>query len=393
LALFGGTPAFATPLHVGTPNIGDTDRLFARIRGALERRRLTNDGPLVQEFESSLAALLGVRHCVAFCNGTIALQAAIKACGLTGEVIVPSFTFIATPHALSWLGLTPVFCDIDPATHNIDPAAVEALVTEATTGIIGVHIWGRACPVEDLANLAERKRLRLLFDAAHGLACSHRGTMIGHFGDAEVFSFHATKIVNAFEGGVVATNRDDLAAAVRLMRNFGFEDYDRVVSIGTNGKLTEVAAAMGVTSLECLDEFRAVNHRNYHRYLTNLRDLAGVSVIRYDERESCNFHYVVLELDEAIIGLSRNDVQRVLWAENIWARRYFYPGCHHMEPYRSMGQRQVLPHTEALCARVLCLPNGTAISEDAVDTICHVLRSVVAARSELHELLSKAPLE
>jgi dTDP-4-amino-4,6-dideoxygalactose transaminase len=185
----------------------------------------------------------------------LALEIAVRAAGLSGEVIVPSFTFIATAHALQWQHITPVFCDIDPRTHNIDPVAVEALITPRTTGIVGVHIWGRGCDVTKLTDVARRHKLRLLFDAAHAFGCSYEGTAIGNFGDAEVFSFHSTKWLNSFEGGAVVTNDDDLAGKVRLMGQFGFADYDRVDSIGTNAKMSEVAAAMALTSIESADVF------------------------------------------------------------------------------------------------------------------------------------------
>ena len=210
LAIFGGPPAFAEKLHVGRPNLGNRDRLLARINEMLDRRWLSNNGPFVQEFEAKMAAYLGVRHCIAMCNGTIALEIAIRATGLRGEVIVPSFTFIATAHALQWQEVTPVFCDIDPRTHLIDPAQIEGLITPRTTGIIGVHTWGQPCDVEALSQIAHRRNLTLMFDAAHAFGCSYRGKMIGNFGAAEVFSFHATKFFNTFEGGAIATNDGDL---------------------------------------------------------------------------------------------------------------------------------------------------------------------------------------
>ena len=157
-AILGGAPAFAEPLHVGRPNIGDRDRLMERIGDVIDRRWLTNDGPLVREFEEAVAALLGVPHCIAMCNGTVALEIAIRAAGLSGEVIVPPFTFVATAHALQWQEITPVFCDIDPRTHNIDPARVEELITPRTTGILAVHVWGRPAPVEELTR--DRRRAR-----------------------------------------------------------------------------------------------------------------------------------------------------------------------------------------------------------------------------------------
>ena len=206
LALFGGPASFHSPMHVGRPNIGDRAALHARLDAMLDRRWLTNNGPLVEEFEARIARAIGVRHCVAMCNATVALEIASASARHAGEVIVPSFTFVATAHALQWQGIQPVFCDIDPRTHNIDAESAESLITARTTGIIGVHTWGRPCDVSALTALASRHGLRLLFDAAHAFGCSAGDRMIGTMGDAEVLSFHATKFLNAFEGGALVTN-------------------------------------------------------------------------------------------------------------------------------------------------------------------------------------------
>jgi dTDP-4-amino-4,6-dideoxygalactose transaminase len=211
LAMFGGTAAFAEALHVGRPNIGNRERLLVRINGILDSKRLTNNGPYVQELEQRISAILGVEHCIAVCNATIALEITAKAAGLSGEVIIPSFTFVATAHALRWQGITPVFCDVGQQTHNIDPYHVERLITPRTTGIVGVHLWGRPCDATALKEIAHGNNLSLVFDAAHAFGCSHEGNMIGNYGDAEVFSFHATKFVNAFEGGVIVTNNGAVA--------------------------------------------------------------------------------------------------------------------------------------------------------------------------------------
>ena len=379
LAIFGGPSAFVEPLHVGRPNIGDRERLLARIIDLLDRHWLTNNGPYVQEFERKIEQMLGVKHCITMCNGTVALEIAIRALGLEGEVIVPSFTFIATAHALQWQEITPVFCDIAPKTHNIDPCKVEQMITPRTTGIIGVHVWGRACDVEALTEIARKHNLRLLFDAAHAFGNSYKGHMIGNFGQAEVFSFHATKFFNTFEGGAVVTNDDDLAAKVRLMKNFGFAGYDTVIYVGTNGKMSEISAAMGLTGLESLDEFIAVNRRNYAAYRAGLQDIPGVHLVAYNEAERCNYQYVIVEIDEAVAGISRDVLVRVLQAENVLARRYFYPGCHRMEPYRSYFPHAglLLPETERLVKRVMSLPTGTAVGPDDIATICNMIRLVL----------------
>jgi dTDP-4-amino-4,6-dideoxygalactose transaminase len=389
LAIFGGTPAFLEKLHVGRPNIGNRERLLDRINDLLDRRWLTNNGPFVQEFEHWITDLLGVKHCIAMCNATVALEIAIRAAGLTGEVIVPSFTFVATAHALQWQEITPVFCDIDPRTHNLDPRRIEEMITPRTTGIIGVHVWGRACDVEALTAIAQKHQLKLLFDAAHAFGCSYRGRMIGNFGDAEVFSFHATKFFNTFEGGAVTTNDDELAAKIRLMKNFGFSGYDNVTYIGTNGKMSEVAAAMGLTGLESLEEFIATNYRNYKHYERELADIPGVRLVTYDETEKCNYQYVILEIDERVAQVSRDQLVEILQAENVLARRYFFPGCHRMEPYRSYFPHAglLLPETERLARRVLSLPTGTAVGAAEISKICQIIRLVMAHGSEVRQRL------
>jgi len=390
LAIFGGEPVFAEKLHVGRPNIGNRDRLLERINDILDRRWLTNAGVYVQEFERRIADMVGVQHCIAMCNGTVALEIAIRALGLKGEVIVPSFTFVATAHALQWQEITPVFCDIDPRTHTLDPARVEESITPRTTGIIGVHIWGRPCDVERLEWIARRRHLRLLYDAAHAFGCSHNGRMIGSFGDAEVYSFHATKFMNTFEGGAVVTNDDDLAAKIRLMKNFGFAGYDNVIYIGTNGKMSEVSAAMGLTALDSLDEFIAVNRRNYEQYRRELGDVEGLEMVTYDAAQKNNYQYVILELDDHL-RISRDELVKILQAENIMARRYFYPGCHRMEPYRSYypHARLLLPHTEALTKRAFALPTGTSIDPEMVESICHLVRLAVTNHQEIQERLER----
>lgn len=389
LAIFGGDPTFDEKLHVGRPNIGDRKQLLERINSMLDRRWLTNLGPYVQEFERNVAERLGVKHCIAICNGTVALEIAIRAAGLKGEVIIPSFTFIATAHALQWQEITPVFCDIDPRTHNIDPIRVKEMITPRTTGVIGVHMWGRVCDVDALTEIARKHHLTLMFDAALAFGCSYRGRMIGSFGQAEVFSFHATKFLNTFEGGAVVTNDDDLAAKVRMMANFGFAGYDKVVYLGTNGKMSEVSAAMGLTSLESIDYFVTVNRSNYYQYRSGLSNLAGVHLIHYDEDEQCNYQYIILEIDQDVVQLSRDQLKDILWAENVLARRYFYPGCHRMEPYRSQCPQGglLLPQTEWLSERVLSLPTGTGVSADDIHQTCEMVRFAIGHGPEVRRRL------
>lgn len=385
LALLGGVPAFGQPLHVGRPNIGSRERILGLVNELLDRRWLSNQGPLVQEFERRVAEHVGVRHCVAMCNGMVALEIAIRALELRGEVILPSYTFIATAHALQWQEITPVFCDIDPHTHTLDVNRVEAMITPRTSGIIGVHLWGRPCHVAGLTEIAERRGLKLLFDAAHAFGCTHQGRSVGGFGHAEVFSFHATKFVNSGEGGAVVTNDDHLAEKMRLMRNFGFAGLDRVIYIGTNGKMSEFHAAMGLASLDSVGEFIATNRTNYELYRQELATIPGLSVIHYDSSEQCNYQYLVVEVDPYLTGLTRDELLAVLTAENVLARKYFWPGCHRMEPYNSWfpHARLVLRATETVAERVLLLPTGTAIQNGDIREIAQILRLATAAAAEI----------
>jgi dTDP-4-amino-4,6-dideoxygalactose transaminase len=391
LAILGGSPCFTERVHVGRPNIGDRARLFERMDRILETRWLSNGGPFVQEFERRIADATGVKHCIAMCNATVALEIAIRALDLKGEVIVPSFTFIATAHALQWQQITPVFCDIDKATHNIDPEKIESLITARTTGILAVHLWGRPCEIDELQALADKHNLKLLFDAAHGFGCRYRGRKIGGFGDAEVFSFHATKFVNSGEGGAVLTNDDVLADRMRLMKNFGFSDYDKVIYIGTNGKMNEICAAMGLTNLESLNDFIRTNRANFDTYQENLKGIPGLSLQEYNEENTPNYQYVVTEVDAQTCGLTRDQILTVLHAENVLARRYFYPGVHRMEPYCSdFPQANLrLPETEALVTRVLHLPTGTGVTRTDIEKICGIIRSAVQQASDIREALAR----
>jgi dTDP-4-amino-4,6-dideoxygalactose transaminase len=392
LAILGAEPAFQEPLHVGRPNIGNRAALQERIDAMLDARWFSNGGPLVREFEERIARHIGVKHCIATCNGTTALMLAIRGLDLSGEVIVPSFTFIATAHSLLWQQTKPVFCDIDPATHNLDPRSVERLITPWTTGIIGVHLWGRPCEVDALEALAREHRIKLLFDASHAFGCTHGGEFIGRFGDAEVFSFHATKFLNAFEGGAIVTQNDALAEKLRLMRNFGFTGTDCVEHIGMNAKMTEICAAMGLTGLESINRFIAVNRRNHAAYRTLLADLPGLKVAAYDEAERSNFQYVILEVDPAQCALTRDELLRVLQAEHVLARRYFHPGCHRMEPYRTLypASGLALPETEHLSERILALPTGTAVTQEDVEAVASIICSALANAAVVREAITRA---
>jgi dTDP-4-amino-4,6-dideoxygalactose transaminase len=364
-------------LHVGRPNMGDRESFLKKVNDILDRRWFSNNGPMVQEFEKRVAEYLGVKHAVAMCNATAAIEIACHALGLKGEVIVPSYTFIATAHALQWQGITPVFADMDPATHNIDPSKIEQLITSKTTGIIGVHVWGRGCDTESIEKIAEKHKLKVMYDSSHAFGCSKKGRMIGTFGECEVFSFHATKFINTLEGGVVATNNDPLANRMRMMTNFGFVDFDRVEYLGINGKMNEISAAMGLTNLDAIEEIIKTNRTNYELYKSELQNIPGITLIQYDAAEKNNYQYVVIEVDPEICRQRRDDLIKVLHAANIMARKYFWPGCHGMEPYRSNypENSKNLAETEKVAARVIVLPTGQQMQKSDIIKICQIIRA------------------
>lgn len=369
---------------VGRPNIGNQKQFLRRVRDILSSRWLSNNGRYLVEFEKRISEITGTDHCIAVCNATVGIQIAVQALELTGEVILPSYTFVATAHALQWQGLKPVFADINPATHNLSPEAVARAVTPKTSAILGVHLWGRPCETEEIEAIGRDHDLKVLYDAAHAFGCSHLGRPVGGFGSCEVFSFHATKFINSFEGGAVTTNDPKLAEKLRLIRNFGFTDYDHVETLGINAKMSEVCAAMGISNLESIKEIIAINRRNYDLYSEGLGGVGGVSVLPYDLTQRNNFQYVVLEVDPDVCAKSRDEVVQALHEEGIIARKYFWPGCHRMEPYRTLDpdSKNRLPVTERIAAKVVVLPTGQTVSKKCVRRICGIIRRHCLAPTE-----------
>ncbi len=390
LVIFGGDPAFPQELHVGRPGPffePQRNRLVARLDAAMERQWLTNHGPLVAEFEAKVAAVTGTRHAIAVCNATTGLQIAARACGLYGEVIVPAFSFIATAHAMEWIGLKPVFADVDPGTHCIDPETIESLITPDTSAILGVHLWGLPCNVEALERIAARHRLQVLYDAAQAFGSSHRGRMIGGNGRAEVFSFHATKFVHCGEGGAITTNDDELALRIRRMSRFGFTEIDTVSDFGTNGKMSEMAAAMGLTSLEVMEYTRMLNRIKYELYEIGLAGRPGVRLVSREGRDQWNYQYTVIEIDQQEAGISRDELCEILWTEGVLARRYFSPGCHRAAPYAHRPDAAPIsfPVTDRLSASLLALPTGASVAQEEVSQVCALINFILDHAADLKD--------
>ena len=371
-AILGGEPAFKQPLHVGRPNLPDRKVFDKYVDQIFDSRWLTNNGPLVREFQEKLEEFLQVNHCIPICNGTIALELAERALGFKNEVVLPSFTFVATAHSLQWQKITPVFADIQKDDVTIDPAFIRRVLTPNTSGIIGVHVYGHPCNHQAIQEIAEERNIKVLYDAAHSFGCEVDGTPVATLGDASIFSFHATKFFNSFEGGAVATNDDGLAEQIRLMTNFGFagNKKDKVDYLGTNGKMTEISAAMGLAMLESVESVREKNKENYGIYRNAFSNIEGIELIEPPASlTNHNWQYVIAKVNKEIFGLSRDSLIEALEAENILARRYFYPGCHWMHPYKKTYQdiSLLLPNTDSLAEQVISFPTGQAIGLSEIE--------------------------
>lgn len=343
-------------IRLVSPKIHDFSVFSQRAQEIFSSGLLTNNGPYVKEYEKQLSSYLGAPS-LSFANGTIALILALKGLGLQGEVIVPSFTFAATVHAVSWAGLTPVFVDIDPQTFNLNPQNVEAAITDQTSAIVAVHVFGNPCDIDVLTSIAKKHQLKLIFDAAHAFGSTYKGRPIGQFGDVEMFSTHATKTLITAEGGILSTNDQKLIAYLKQARNFGFPEdkpEDTVVP-GTNAKLSEVHAVIGLDSLSRFPpmlEHKRTLVAHYHEMLGNI---AGIRFQCVPEHSTSAYLYFPIVVDEQQFGMSRDQLHQYLTENGIMTRKYFYPPVHKHTSYQKYHYLY-LPHTEAVASGILCLP-------------------------------------
>ncbi len=387
LALFGASPHFQIPLSVGRPNICNREALFIRLHEATDRLWLTNDGPLLLEMESRFAQFLEVKHCIAVANATLGLQLLVHALGLKGDVLMPSFTFIGTARAIEWSHLRPRFCDVLDSRSSLDPNAVRKAITPDVSAILGVHLWGLPCEIESLQVIADEFGIPLFFDAAHATGSAYKGKKIGGFGCAEVFSLHATKAINALEGGLVTTNNDDLAKRVRLARNYGIVDEDLIKGTGINAKMNEYSAAMAISNLEGYDKLVRHNQGLQRTYLQGLNAVPGVELVTASNPDEHNSHYAVLRVSSES-PLSRDELGQVLRAEKIHSRKYFWPGCHRSPPYDQWSDHPEMPVTELLAAELLQLPTGMQMNRDDAMAIGELIVFAIQNAQEIRESMA-----
>lgn len=372
-AALGGEPLSPALIPVSQPTLPPFDRVEGRFREVFETGMITTS-KYVEEYERRMASYLGVEEAVAVSSNTTGMLLLFKCLGIRGEVILPSFTFSASGHALAWNNLKPVYVDIDPETCLMDPEAVARAVTDETSAIFGVHLWGNPCEADRLQEVADRHELPLVFDAAQAIGSRYRGRRVGSFGRAEVFSCSPTKMVTSGEGGIVATNDRELARQVRLGRNYGVgEDYDCAFE-GLNARMSELHAILGIVSLEMLEGHIDRRLALMDRYRERLRGLPGVGFQRITEGGRLNGVYFSIRVDGEAFGLTRDQVYEALRAENIQTRRYYTP-LHWQTVYADLAPRYEgrLPNTEAVARTSLTLPLYSHMSEGEVDTVCDAI--------------------
>jgi dTDP-4-amino-4,6-dideoxygalactose transaminase len=362
---------FDKPVLVTRPFLPSLDEFTEGVKEIWDTHWLTNNGPIVQRFCRELSDYYETDNVCLFNNGTLALQIGLQGMGISGEVITTPFTFVATSHALYWNKIRPVFVDIEPEYYTLDPAAVEAAITPWTTAILAVHVYGYPCMLNALADIARRHKLALIYDAAHAFGVSVGGRPISHFGDMSMFSFHATKLFHSIEGGMLTFRDSGLRETFDYLKNFGFKSEVEVVMPGTNAKMNEMQALMGILVLKQLDRLIESSRKIDATYRACLKDVPGIKFpppppgnVKY------NFVYQPVEIDEGQFGMSRDALYEALKKYNIFSRRYFYPLLCDFPCYRNIALKDPLLTARRVSERILCLPIYADLSVEDVARIC-----------------------
>lgn len=364
------------PVFVSQPLLPELEDLMPLLQQIWAKKYVTNHGPFHQRLETELRSYLGVDTAMLFCNGTIGLIAALKFFDLPpgSEVITSPLTFAATAHAISWNGLKPVFADVLPGTLTLDPAAAAQAITKNTSAIIGVHVYGTLCDVDAFAALGATHNLRIVYDAAHAFGTTNNGVPVGRYGDASVFSFHATKLFNTLEGGLIATPNAQDREKLYYLRNFGIKNEEEVVAVGINGKMNEVQSAIGLLNFYAMAGEKAKRRQLRKSYCDVLAGLDGVLTQPEQPGVENSEQYFPLIIDEKRFARTRDEVYQELKVRNVFARKYFHPICTDFEPYRHIPivSARAIPHVTEVKSRVLCLPFHSGVSQDAVSVIADV---------------------
>jgi dTDP-4-amino-4,6-dideoxygalactose transaminase len=359
------------PVYVTQPSLPPLEEYVELLREIWDRKWLTNRGHCHKQFEKELAAYLGVEYVSLFCNGMIALQVGLQALRLTGEVITTPYSFPATTHALWWNHCSPVFCDVDPQTCNLDPSKIESLVTPRTTAIMPVHVYGRPCDVEEIQRIADIYGLKVFYDAAHAFGVKQGGQSVLRFGDLSMLSFHATKVFNTAEGGALVTNDPKMKARIDYLKNFGFADETTVVAPGTNGKMNELQSALGLVQLKHVGESMRRRLAIDALYRERLGSVKGLRIPGWREDVVRNGAYFPVFVEDEF-GRSRDELYGHLKERGFLSRRYFYPLISEFPMYRHLPSADVarLPNAKRLSEQVLCLPIFEDLEPATANAIC-----------------------
>lgn len=351
------------------PSLAPLDEYIELLRGVWDRGILTHNGPLVQRFEKELCTKLGLSHFVAVSNGTIAIQMAIKALELKGEIITTPFTWIATVSAIKWEGCIPVFCDIDPDTLNIDPEKIEALITDKTVAIMPVHVFGNPCDVDAINAIAKKHNLKVIYDGAHAIGSIFNGKSLLEYGDITATSLHATKLLNTAEGGGCVTVNPELHEKLKRIRFFGHNEEKDIVEDGFNGKMTEVHAALGLANLKYYAEVLADRKQKYNLYIKELSTIPDIN-FQITKFGKSNYSYfpVIFKSEEHLLEVEKN-----LSEKNIFPRRYFYPS---VNTYSNIIDYQATPISEDIAKKILCLPLYRTLEITEILYIIKIIRNI-----------------
>ena len=343
----------------------DRTKLQSYINHIYETAWLTNNGPLLKELEERLRQFLGVRHLILVANGSLALQVAYKALELKGEAITTPFSFAATASTLAWEGLKPVFADIDPHTFNLNPDNIEALITPQTSAIVPVHVFGNPCEVEAIETVARKHNLKVIYDAAHAFGVEHKGRSVLNNGDVSTLSFHATKLFHTIEGGAIVTNDDAIASKVRRLINFGITGPESIEGVGTNAKMNEFEAAMGLCVLDEIEQIQTQRRTIWECYRKNLP--ANIVYQQPTPHSKPNYSYAPIVLPDEPMLLR---VQKALNDASIIPRRYFYPS---LDTVGYTTEAQHCPVSRDIAKRILCLPIYPGLELSVVKRIAGIM--------------------
>lgn len=370
---------FTESIYVTRPVFPTIEEVTKKLEDIWLAKWLTNNGPQHYMLEKELTEFLKVPYLSLFNNGTIALIVACQSLRLQGEVITTPFTFAATPHVLSWNNISPIFCDVDKETMNIDAEKIESMITPHTSAILAVHVFGTPCDVEKIQEVADRYGLKVVYDAAHAFGVEIDEQGVGTFGDISMFSFHATKLYHTVEGGALTHGDKNLKSRIDLLKNFGIKNEDEVVMPGINGKLNEISAAVGRIMLNYVEGERQKRIALHKIYDEELGEVEGIKLMpKCGENVKLNYQYYVIRIDEKIFGRSRDEVYDEFKNYNVFPRKYFHPLCSEFTCYRQLNsaRKENLPTANIIGQQVLSMPMYGELSEDDVRKICGILKSM-----------------